>query len=36
MLAGSQGRYMTPRVSVVIPVRNGLPYLRETLESVRR
>ena len=27
---------MTPRVSVVIPVRNGLPYLRETLESVRR
>jgi cellulose synthase/poly-beta-1,6-N-acetylglucosamine synthase-like glycosyltransferase len=26
---------MTPRVSVVIPVRNGLPYLRETLESVR-
>jgi len=36
MLAGSQGRCVSPRISVVIPVRNGLPYLRETLESVRR
>lgn len=36
MLAGKQGECMTPRVSVVIPVRNGLPYLRETLDSVRR
>lgn len=27
---------MRPRVSVVIPVRNGMPYLPETLTSVRR
>jgi len=27
---------VTPRISVVIPVRNGMPYLHETLDSVRR
>jgi len=27
---------VSPRVSVVIPVRNGMPFLAETLMSVRR
>ena len=36
MLESDSSRRMKPRVSVVIPVRNGMPYLEETLLSARR
>jgi len=36
MLESNTARDMSPRVSVVIPVRNGMPFLTETLMSVRR
>lgn len=35
MLESNACRHMKPGVSVVIPVRNGMPYLEETLMSVR-